>query len=236
MRLDKYLGQIGTNTRSEWKKIIQSGAVSVNDKVIKDAGFRVNETTDLVFVRGEKISYQKFRYYMFHKPAGCITATRDDKEKTVMDFFPKELHKNLFPVGRLDKDTEGLLLLTTDGDFSHSLMSPKKHVSKEYYFMAQGKLTAEGILRLERGIEIGKDEKITEPAKIEVIRQEEDTVEGILTITEGRFHQVKRMLHAAGCEVTYLKRRAIGGLSLDEALEKGAFRELTTEEIKEIYE
>ena len=168
---------------------------------------------------------------MLHKPSGVITATRDNHDKTVMDLLPKELAADFFPVGRLDKDTEGFLLITNDGELSHRLLSPKKHVAKTYYVECNGILTSEKILQLEQGLDIG-DDKPTLPAVVEVIQELDSSYIIRLTITEGRFHQVKRMIQAIDGEVTYLKRLSMGGLTLDETLEKGIYRELTPEEVE----
>lgn len=168
---------------------------------------------------------------MFHKPAGCVTARTDKEHQTVFDYTKDIPCRDLFAVGRLDKDTEGLLLLTNDGAFDHALMSPKRHVDKTYYFEATGNLTEEEISLLENGVCIGKDEPLTRPAKVADIKNNADrTVNGLLTITEGRFHQVKRMLYAVGCEVIYLKRIAIGTVALDKELAPGNYRPLTEEE------
>ena len=169
---------------------------------------------------------------MLHKPMGVVCATKDNINKTVLELFDKELQKGLIIVGRLDKDTEGLLFLTTDGEFSHKLMSPKKHVEKTYYFEADGVLMEDDIKKLENGVEIGDDEPITLPAKVSHVQLMDKKVSGRLTITEGRYHQVKRMLQAVGCKVTYLKRFSIGKILLDDSLLPGEYRELSHAELK----
>ncbi len=231
MRLDKFLADLQLGTRSQVKDFIKKGLVTVNGETITKADYKVNETTDSVTCKGTALSYQKYRYFLLHKPAGVITATKDNHDKTVMDLLPKELSADFFPVGRLDKDTEGFLLITNDGELSHRLLSPKKHVAKTYYVECGGVLTDEGIQQLEQGVDIG-DDKPTLPAIVEVIHKKEDSYIIHLTITEGRFHQVKRMIGAIDGEVTYLKRLSMGGLSLDTSLEKGSFRELSLEEVE----
>ncbi len=233
MRLDKYLADLQVGTRSQVKEYVKKGLVSVNGQVVKKADIKIDEAKDDVRFQGKSLCYQKYRYYMLHKPAGVVTATKDNLDKTVIDLLPKELTKDIFPVGRLDKDTEGLLLLTNDGELAHNLLSPKKHVAKTYYVECEGKLDDIKIEQLCAGVDIG-DEDMTLPAKVDVITIDSDSYVIELTITEGRFHQVKRMIQAIGGKVTYLKRLSMGTLMLDEALEKGAFRELTSEEIAEL--
>ncbi len=230
MRLDKFLADMQIGTRSQVKDLIKKGLITVNGEVICKADYKIEENKDCVTCKGVTLSYQKYRYFVLHKPAGVVTATRDNHDKTVMELLPKELAADFFPVGRLDKDTEGFLLITNDGELSHRLLSPKKHVAKCYYVVCHGTLSAEKITQLEQGLDIG-DEKPTLPAKVEVVQEQEASYIIKLTITEGRFHQVKRMIHAIGGEVTYLKRLSMGGLTLEETLEKGCYRELTPEEI-----
>lgn len=216
-------------TRSEVKALIKKGLVTVNHETVKSADCKIDENTDTVCVSGREISYQKYYYYMFHKPAGVVTATQDRYDKTVMDFFTDVPGKDMFPVGRLDKDTEGLLLITNDGELAHHLLSPKKHVEKTYYVECKGILQEDTLEKLERGVDIG-EEALTLPAKAVLEAQTSDGYTLLLTIVEGKFHQVKRMIHAVGGEVTYLKRISFGSLTLDTDLEKGAFRALTPSE------
>lgn len=230
MRLDKYLADLQVGTRSQVKEYVKKGLVSVNGQLVKKADVKIDEEVDEICFQGKLLRYQRYRYYMLHKPAGVVTATKDNLDKTVLDLLPTELIKDIFPVGRLDKDTEGLLLLTNDGELSHNLLSPKKHVAKTYYVECDGQLDDEKIALLCKGVDIG-DEDLTLPAQVEVMTIEKDRYVMKLTITEGRFHQVKRMVEAVGGKVTYLKRLTMGTLILDEALEKGCFRELTDEEI-----
>lgn len=229
MRLDKFLCDTAGLTRTEAKNAVKKGQIAVNGQVQKAADFKVKETTDTVTFQGKPLSYAAFHYYMLHKPAGVITATEDKKESTVMDILREEKVKNLFPVGRLDKDTEGLLLITDDGELAHNLLSPKKHVDKEYLVKVRDSISEDDCRKLSEGVDIG-DEKPTAPAKVERVAEKEI----LLTIREGRFHQVKRMLQAVGNEVLYLKRLSMGSLRLPKDLEKGAYRPLSEEEIYKI--
>ncbi len=229
MRLDKFLCDTAGLTRTEAKNAVRKGQIAVNGQVQKAADFKVKENEDTVTFQGKPLSYAAFHYYILHKPAGVITATEDKKESTVMDILKEEKVKNLFPVGRLDKDTEGLLLITDDGELAHNLLSPKKHVDKEYLVKARDSISEEDCKKLSEGVDIG-DEKPTAPAKVERVAEKEI----LLTIREGRFHQVKRMLQAVGNEVVYLKRLSMGSLRLPKDLEKGAYRPLSEEEIYKI--
>ena len=225
IRLDKFLCEAGAGSRSEVKLLIKKGRVTINGAVAKAPETKVDEKNDQVALDAQPLSYEKFVYYTLHKPAGVVTATRDNHEKTVMELLKDAPGKDLFPAGRLDKDTEGLLLITNDGALSHRLLSPAKHVDKTYLVRTKAPVTDEMRRRLEEGVDIG-DEKPTLPAKTEL------TEDGglLLTVTEGRFHQVKRMLSAVGNEVVYLKRLSMGPLVLDGALSKGEYRALTPEE------
>ena len=229
MRIDKYLAEMGQGTRSEIKKLIRSGRVMVDGETVKKPELKIDETTQKVSLDGKQIGYAKKEYYMLHKPAGVISATKDDRDKTVLDLITDKKRNDLFPVGRLDKDTTGLLLLTNDGALAHDLLSPKKHVDKTYRVRPEKPLSAEDIHRLESGLEIG-DDKPTSPAKA-VITEDGDL---LLTIHEGRFHQVKRMLQAIGNQVLTLERIRFGSLSLDPALSRGDYRALTEDEIKHL--
>lgn len=229
MRLDKFLCDTAGFTRTEAKNAVKKGQIAVNGQVQKAADFKVEENTDTVTFQGRPLSYAAFHYYILHKPAGVITATEDKKESTVMDILREEKVKNLFPVGRLDKDTEGLLLITDDGELAHNLLSPKKHVDKEYLVKVRDSISEDDCRKLSEGVDIG-DEKPTAPAKVERVAEKEI----LLTIREGRFHQVKRMLQAVGNEVLYLKRLSMGSLRLPKDLEKGAYRPLSEDEIYKI--
>lgn len=233
MRLDKFIADMQQETRSAAREHIKRGAVTVNAAVITKPEYKVNELKDTVCFMGNELRYQQFVYYMLHKPANVVTATKDAKERIVMDLMRTAAGKNLFPVGRLDKDTEGLLLVTNDGALSHRLLSPKKHVEKTYYVECEGELTGEDIVKLEQGVDIG-DDKPTLPARVAHVKRLVDTYSLELSITEGRFHQVKRMIHAVGGNVTYLKRIAFGGLALDDTLAAGEWRLLRQEEIEQL--
>lgn len=230
MRLDKFLCENGCGTRSQVKQFIKQGRVRVNDIPCKTADLKIDENKDVVSFDGQTLVYEAFVYFMFHKPAGCVSATKDNHDKTVLDFIKKEDYRDdLFPVGRLDKDTEGLLLITNDGALAHQLLSPKKHIPKTYYVKIEKSLSSEDIQLLTEGVDIGEKQK-TLPAKVALAGE----TEILLTITEGKFHQVKRMLHAVGNEVLYLKRLSMGELTLDEALQAGEYRALTREEIDKL--
>ena len=233
MRLDKYLADAGIGTRSEVKTAIRKKLVSVNDGIVTDPGLSIADS-DIICYKNEVIGAQKPRYIMMHKPSGCVCATKD-REKTVLDYFPVKDQKNLFPVGRLDKDTEGLLLLTDDGMFAHNLTSPRKHVDKTYYFEGEGVPCPDAEAKIREGIDIG-DDKPTLPATLVVLSKDtrKQFCTGELTISEGRYHQVKRMLAKMGVTVTYLKRLSIGGVILDPGLEKGMYRLLTAEEFNRL--
>ena len=232
MRLDKYLAEMGVGTRQEVKKQIRQGKVTVNGTVVKAADTKIDETCDEVTIGGRNISYVSYEYYMLNKPGGVVSATEDRRDTTVIDLIKDKKRKDLFPVGRLDKDTEGLLLITNDGELAHRLLSPKKHVDKVYYAKVQGKVDESDVKAFADGVDIG-DDTPAKSADLRILKSgEESEIE--LTITEGRFHQVKRMFHAVGKEVIYLKRLSMGSLVLDKTLTKGEYRSLTEEEIKKL--
>ena len=231
MRLDKWLADAGAGTRSQVKEYLKKGRIRVNGETVKKPETKISEETDEVSFDGQILSRPGLAWYMFHKPAGCITAARNGRTETVMDFFAEAPEKALAPVGRLDKDTEGFLLITNDGPLNHFLLAPGRHVEKTYYVRAAGTLFPEAEKRFLEGLDIG-DEKPTLPAELKILKQDGTDTELLLTLKEGRFHQVKRMVQAAGAEVTYLKRISFGGLPLDEDLEKGEYRSLTEEEVK----
>ena len=234
MRLDKYLAEMGVGTRQEVKKQIRQGKVTVNGTVVKAADTKIDETCDEVTIGGCNISYVSYEYYMLNKPGGVVSATEDRRDTTVIDLIKDKKRKDLFPVGRLDKDTEGLLLITNDGDLAHRLLAPKKHVDKVYYAKIDGMVTEEDVKRFAEGIDIGAEEEdMTRPAKLDIMKSAEES-EIRLTIHEGKFHQVKRMFLAVGKEVTYLKRERMGTLCLDENLKPGEYRLLTEEEIENV--
>lgn len=235
IRLDKYLADMGCWTRQEVKKLIRSGQVSVNGAVVKKPETKVEQTVQEVCLNGEKVGYESFEYYMLNKPAGVISATEDRSCQTVVDLIQEKKRKDLFPVGRLDKDTEGLLLITNDGELAHRLLSPKKHVDKCYFARVSGKVTEDDVRSFENGVNIGSLEQpeITMPGKLEIITSDEIS-QIHLTIQEGKFHQVKRMFRAVGKEVIYLKRLRMGTLVLDENLNIGEYRPLTKEELEKL--
>lgn len=254
MRLDKYLAYASLGMRKEVQQKIRQGAVTVNGIIVTVPETEICENEDCICYEGTVIPAVEKQYYMFHKPEGCITARTDEVKTTVLDYFKDVDTKALFPVGRLDKDTEGILFLTNDGTFDHWLMNPNHHVEKRYFFWALGSLDEANQEKLRNGISIGENEKITKPATLELVKSglyqdlkteiyspiinqlnmhptEQPVVAGYLTISEGRKHQVKRMLKAAGCYIIYLKRVSIGAVSLDPSLEKGTYRRLTQEEV-----
>lgn len=231
IRLDKYLADMGIGTRSNVKSEIKKGKITVNGAVCKDANVKIDSDNDEICFDGKQIVYEQYEYFMLNKPAGIISAATDNKEKTVVDLITDKKKKDLFPIGRLDKDTEGLILISNDGELSHNLLSPKKHVDKTYYVELDKVLSDENANKVCQGVFIEKDVK-TLPAQIERISN--DKV--YLTIHEGKFHQVKKMFHAVGCEVTYLKRMSMGSLKLDESLKPGEYRALTPDEIKALKE
>jgi 16S rRNA pseudouridine516 synthase len=237
-RLDKILAHSGHGTRSEIKLLVKSGAVTVNGKTVKDSGLQVNPAVDMIEVDGEKVVFQAQTYLMMNKPQGVISATEDTRERTVLDLLkPPFAHLPLFPVGRLDKDTEGLLLLTDDGKLAHNLLSPKKHVAKTYYAEVYGHVNQADQTAFSIGVELD-DGYVTMPAKLVVLVEgdpalmKDSKVE--LTIMEGKFHQVKRMFEAVGKKVTFLKRISMGRLMLDEYLAPGEYRELTQQELSQL--
>jgi len=230
MRLDKFLTELGVGTRSEVKKILKTGQVTVNGTPAKKPEEKIDETKDIVTYQGKVLAYEQFEYYMFHKPAGCVTAVSDAQHKTVMDYMKDLTRKDLNPVGRLDIDTEGLLLITNDGMLSHELLSPAKHVPKTYFAKVEGIVTEKDVKLFAEGIDIG-EKKPTKPAELKILVS--DTVSEIeLTISEGKFHQVKRMFEAVDKKVVYLKRISMGSLVLDENLKPGEYRTLTEVEIE----
>ena len=235
MRVDKLLSNVGVASRAELKKYCKQGLISVNGKVINNPGVQVDSESDDIRFNGEKIVYREFVYIMLNKPDGYISATFDKYDPIVLDLIDQSyLVFEPFPVGRLDQDTEGLLVLTNDGQLAHRVLSPKKHVPKTYYAKIQGKVTEEDILAFEKGV-ILDDGYETMPSQLKILKSD-DMSEIELTIHEGKFHQVKRMFESVGKKVVYLKRLSMGKLKLDESLGLGEYRELTEEEVKLIEE
>lgn len=231
MRIDKVLSNLGYGSRKDVKKLLKDGAVKVNSVIVKDAKQHVDPKNDTVTLNGEEIQYKEFIYLMMNKPPGVISATEDNRDETVIDLLEVEdLVFEPFPVGRLDKDTEGLLLITNDGQLSHRLLSPKKHVPKTYFAVIEGEVTDEDIEAFRNGVTLD-DGYETKPGEL-VILKSGLTSDIELTITEGKFHQVKRMFQAVGKRVVYLQRLSMGPLKLDETLELGEYRELTDEELE----
>jgi 16S rRNA pseudouridine516 synthase len=233
MRIDKMLANLGFGSRKEVKKLLKDGAVRINGAVVKDAKEHLNPNSDIVTINGEEVVYKEFIYLMMNKPPGVISATEDTRDETVIDLL--EMGDQIyepFPVGRLDKDTEGLLLITNDGQLSHRLLSPKKHVPKTYFAVIEGEVTESDIEAFRQGVTLD-DGYFTKPGELVILKA--GLMSDIeLTITEGKFHQVKRMFQAVGKRVVYLKRISMGPLKLDESLELGEYRELTEEEIEEL--
>lgn len=247
MRLDKFISNMTSLSRTEATERIYHNHITVNDKIKKDPALKVDPIKDLICIDGEKIEYEEFVYYMLNKPAGVVSATEDKKYKTVCDLIPSS--RDIAPVGRLDIDTEGLLLLTDDGKLAHQLISPKKHVDKVYYVEVDGKITDEVINGFETGIDYGED-KPSQPGRLEIVtdnstvcKMHEHKSESLkatsdikvdaayVTIHEGKFHQIKRMFEVYGLNVTYLKRISMGNLILDECLKPGEHKKISREEI-----
>lgn len=229
MRLDKFLSECGRGTRTEVKKLISCGRVTVNGSEEKNPAAKINPGNDCVFLDGKQVAYADTEYYMLNKPKGVISATRDSGRSQsicVTELIKEKIRDDLFPVGRLDKDTEGLLIITNDGDLAHRLLSPKKHVDKTYYVELNGLLTADEAERIMGGIDIG-DAKPTLPCEISRLS---DT-SCFITIREGRYHEIKRMFLTGGLKVMELKRISMGPLTLDTELMPGEYRPLTAEEI-----
>lgn len=231
IRLDKFLADMGLGTRSEVKKEIHKGQVRVNGIPEKSPDYKLDIQKDLVEVNGRQISYAQQEYYMLNKPAGVVSATEDKRDRTVLELIQEKQRKDLFPVGRLDKDTEGLLLITNDGLLAHQLLSPKKHVKKTYFVRTEKPVSPEAVKMLEEGVDIGEEKK-TLPGEISCLSPEKNSL--CLTIREGKFHQIKRMFQAVDNKVLYLKRLSMGSLTLDENLAPGEYRPLTKEEIERL--
>ena len=234
MRLDKYLADMGAGTRSELKKEIRKGAASVDGNVVKDPGFSVDPSSRVTF-RGAEVRYEEFVYYMLNKPAGVISASEDSREATVVDLIDEPTRRDLFPAGRLDRDTEGLLLITNDGALAHRLLSPKHHIDKTYFVKVSGVLTEADTASFLKGLVLSDGlECLPAELKILSVSEADDLSEAEVTIREGKFHQIKRMFSALGKEVIYLKRLSMGPLMLDPELEPGSYRRLTDAELESL--
>ena len=233
-RLDKLIASRGTLSRKDAQKQIRSGAVTVNGAVCRQIDCKVDLDTDEITVAGQAVCTDRHLYIMLNKPAGVVSATEDRREKTVLDILPEELKRpGLFPAGRLDKDTEGLLIITDDGDFAHRMLSPNKHVDKRYIAKLDGEIMPEMITAFENGI-IFRDGTRCLPAKLEIL-PETDGLSGIVTICEGKFHQVKKMFSAVGRKVVHLQRISIGNLYLDSKLPIGKAKKMTKLDIDAIF-
>lgn len=229
VRVDKIMSELGFGSRSEIKKYAKTGKIRINDKVIKKADEKIDSERDKLYFEGRQVVVEEFETYVLYKPAGYVCATKDNLHKTVMELIDSD-RKNIVPVGRLDLDTEGLLILTNDGELNHRLVSPASHVDKVYYAKFDGTLADDAIECTAKGLDIGEGE-VSKPAKLEILTGDEVK----LTIHEGKFHQVKRMIKALGGEVTYLKRIAFGGLNLDDLnLKKGESRKISKEEVEKL--
>ena len=233
MRIDKFLSNMGVATRTESSKAARGGLILLNGVAIKKADVHIDPEKDVIVYCGRKIEYRKYTYILMNKPDGVVSATEDGRDKTVIDLLPEELQRlNLFPCGRLDKHTLGLVMLTDDGDLAHRLLSPKHHVKKKYYFESKFPLTDEEISYLQKGATL-EDGYVTKPSEIELF---EDKKSGHITLVEGKYHQIKRMLESVNNKITYLERITFGPLVLDENLARGEWRFLTENEIKGLEE
>lgn len=232
MRLDKFLKECNVCSRSESKQILKKGLIKVNGQIIKDGSVKIDESKDVVTYNDKVIEYQEFVYIMLNKPAGVVSATTDAKDPTVIDLVSEYAYKELFPFGRLDKDSVGLLILSNDGKLAHELLSPKKHVSKVYYLKIKGRLDEADIEAFKSGITL-EDGYVTKEGKLEIIKSDEIS-ECYATISEGKFHQLKRMFIALNKEVIFLKRIKFKDIVLDETLKEGEYRLLNNEEIESL--
>ena len=227
VRVDKILSELGFGSRQEIKKYVKAGKIRINDNIVKKPEEKLNSEVDKLFFEGKEVEVEEFETFILYKPAGYVCATKDNVHKTVIELIDSK-RKNVVPVGRLDLDTEGILILTNDGDLNHRLVSPSSHVDKTYYAIFEGRLNENAVEMTKNGLDIGEGE-VSKPAKLEIISSNEI----MLTIHEGKFHQVKRMVKALGGEVTYLKRVAFGGLRLDDLkLKKGESRKITEIEME----
>lgn len=234
IRLDKFLSNMGVATRTETAKAVRRGAVRINGEVCRVADYKLNPETDTVVFCDKAITYEKFRYIMLNKPEGYVSATEDGKDKTVLELLPPEYSRfNLFPCGRLDKYTVGLMLLTDNGELAHRLLSPKHHVKKTYRYVAKLPLSADDEALLEKGVTLDGGD-ITKPCEIERDGPLEESLSGTITLTEGKYHQIKRMFEVVGNKITYLERLTFGTLILDSSLERGEWRHLSKDEIAAI--
>lgn len=233
LRIDKYLADMGYGTRNEIKNYIKKGHVKINGSYIKSASEKVDTVLDSVYFDDKEVLYLEYEYYIINKPAGVISASEDRREETVIDLITESVRKDLFPVGRLDRDTEGLLLITNDGMLAHNMLSPKKHVDKTYFVKTDAALLPDHVKLFAEGLQVDEEFKAL-PAELKIISSSENGSEAELTIHEGKFHQVKRMMEAVGNTVTYLKRISMGSLVLPPELLVGEYRKLTVSEIEDL--
>ncbi len=234
IRLDRFLTEFGIGSRTLVKDLIRKKKISVNGNIVSLPEAKVDPEVDQIAVNGEFITYQKFEYYMLNKPQGVVSAVSDRFDKTVVELITESSRKGLIPIGRLDKDTEGLMLITNDKALEHLLLSPKKHVDKTYYARIDGCVTREDAALFEAGMKID-DTIVVKPASLMILTQAEES-EILLTIQEGKFHQVKKMFEAVGKPVKFLKRISLGPLTLDETLSAGEYRSLNADEIAKLME
>lgn len=232
LRLDKLLTELDAGSRSQVKNMISKGRVMVNDIPAKRPEQKIDPDKDVIRLDHRILNYARYEYYMLNKPAGCVSATQDNLHQTVVELITESTRKDLFPVGRLDIDTEGLLLITNDGELAHNLLSPKKHVDKTYYAKVNGKVTKQDAAKFAAGLDIGETEP-TRPAELEILLAGNES-EVNITITEGKFHQIKRMFEAVDKEVVYLRRIRMGSLVLDDTLATGSYRRLTDMELEQL--
>ncbi len=231
MRLDRFLSECAVASRSESKKAVRRGEILVNGVAARNADMAIDPETDSVVYRGDTVIYRRYTYIMLNKPEGVVSATDDKRERTVLDLLPEEMRKKeLFPCGRLDKNTLGLMLITDNGELAHRLLSPKNHVEKKYRFRSKFPLREEDAERFKNGVTLD-DGYVTKPAKIELIG---DRAEGMITLREGKYHQIKRMLDSLGNKITYLERVSFANLTLDSSLERGEWRYLSDDEKNEL--
>ena len=230
IRVDKFLADMCTQSRTEIKNAIKKGLVFVNDIKVKSPDLKIDTLKDEVRFNSKVIKYAEFEYFLLNKPKGVVSATEDARDKTVLDIIKDKSRNDLFPVGRLDKDTEGLLIITNDGKLAHELLSPKKHVDKTYYVETDGLLSSEYVEIFRQGIKVSEDFTAKE-ASLKILEASDNGSKAELTICEGKFHQVKRMMQAVGNTVTYLKRLKMGPIRLPEDLKTGEYRRLTETEI-----
>ncbi len=236
IRVDKMLSNCGVGSRKDIKKLVKFGKVTVDGKVVVKSDVKIDTDKNLICVDGENIIYKKYIYLVMNKPSGVISATEDKSEKTVIDILPEKYKKfHVFPVGRLDKNTVGLLILTNDGEFAHNTLSPKKHIWKRYFSTVSGIVSEKDIEIFIKGVELENNE-VCKSAKLDIFAVRENETDVFVDIAEGKFHQIKKMFAAVGKKVLYLKRVGFGGLTLDESIAEGETRELSEEEFEKIFE